>query len=210
MPGSKSRNKIVYVLVVVVIVALLIVSILINVSGCLRVAPIEVKNETVVNVSNLQQQIVSIGELATIEYNYQNVINETDSRMIGEWNIPFTQKTYIILVEGTMKIGIDTSGILVTASEDTKTISITIPKAKILSHELDEGSVQVLEERSGLFNPVSIKDWTELAATQKQEMEDKVSKTDMFTRAEDEAAKMLKALIGGAVPEDYTVYVITS
>ena len=38
-------------------------------------------------------------------------------------------------------------------------------------------------------------------------METKVSKSDVFTRAQSDAMKILKALIGGAVPEDYTVNV---
>ena len=164
-------------------------------------------NKTVVNVSNLQQQIVSIGELATIEYNYRNVVALKDSRQIKGWNIPLTQKSFMVVVEGTMKIGIDTSGILIDAPEESQTISITIPRAKILSHEIHEDTVQVFDEKSGLFNRISIEDWTTLAAIEKQAMVDKVSETDIFTRAENDAAKMLQAFIEGIVPVEYAVNV---
>ena len=36
-------------------------------------------------------------------------------------------------------------------------------------------------------------------------MEEKISETDLFTRAENDAATMLKLLIEGVVPEEYTV-----
>jgi len=169
--------------------------------------PLKIEKNTELKMFNLQQQIESIGELATLEYNYSTLIRMKDSRSLKNWNIPLTQKSFIIVVDGTMKIGIDASKIDVDVSETSKTISITIPKAKVLSHELHEDTLEVLEESSGLFNRVSIEDWPAMAIAKKQEMEDKVSDNDVFTRAGNDAAKMLKSLITGVVPEDYTVNV---
>jgi len=106
-----------------------------------------------------------------------------------------------------MKIGIDISDINITASEDTQTVSVTIPKATILSHELLEDTMEVMDESSGLFNPVHIDDWATMAVEQKQSMEDKVSESDLITRAQDDAIKMIKALLDGVVPDEYTVSV---
>jgi len=197
-------------LAIVAVVVLLLVGAAIWISGYLRAKSWEkpiIADDTVVDVSTLQQQILSIGELATLEYNYKNVVTLKNSHQIIGWNIPLTQKSFIIVYDGTMKIGIDTSDILINASEHTKTISITVPKAKILSHELHEDSVEVLEEKSGLFNPVSITDWATMAVSEKQKMEETVSASDMFTRAQNDAVKMLQALIGGIVPANYTVNV---
>ena len=200
-----SPLKVILVLAIVIALAIIVAFAIIKINAFFKVEPLEIENKTVISIADLQQEILSIGELATIEYNYKNVIIESDSRRIGDWDIPFTQKSYIITVEGTMKIGIDVSEIIVAANEETETVSITIPKAKILSHELHEDSLEVLEEKSGLFNRVKIADWAELATTQKKEMEDKVSGTDAFTRAQDDTARILETLVGGAVPEDYTV-----
>jgi len=165
---------------------------------------------TVVNVSNLQQQILSIGELATLQYDYTNVVELKNSRQIKGWDVPLTQKTFIVVLDGTMKIGIDTSGIAVDAPENSQTISVTIPKAKILSHEIHEDTLKVLNQKSGLFNTVQIEDYTTLAASEKKAMEDKASSGDMFIRAENDAVKMLQALIAGIVPAEYTVEVTVS
>jgi len=197
-----------YVIIVVVVILLCIVAFAaFRIGGFFPGSLPEVVNETVINVSNLQQQIVSIGELATTEYNYRNVIVMQDSHSILGWDIPFTQRSYIIMVEGTMKIGIDASDISVSASEENKIISIIVPKAKILTHVLHEDTIEVLEENSGLFNRVRIEDWATMAIAQKEEMEEKISDTDIFNRAENDAVRMLQALISGVVPEDYTVNV---
>ena len=195
------------ILAIVAVLVLIFAGAALSLGEYFRVEPIEIVKDTVVDVANLQHQILSIGELATLEYNYKDVITLKDSHSIRGWNIPLTQKSFIITLEGTMKIGIDASDISINASEHTRTISLTVPKAKILSHELHEGTVEVLEETSGLFNPVSIDDWTAMAVAKKQDMEDKVFESDMLVRAENDAVRMLQALIVGVVPEGYTVNV---
>ena len=97
-----------------------------------------------------------------------------------------------------MKIGIDTS-------EPNRAISIAVPKAKIISHELYEDTLEVLEESSGLFNPIRIEDWATEATAQKQAMEADASESDMFARAQNDAVVILKAFIEGVIPEEYTV-----
>ena len=177
----------------------------ININGIHQEKPIEVNNETIVNISNLERQILSIGELVTLQYNYKNVIQLKDSRQIRGWNIPLTQKTLITTVRGTMKIGIDTSDITIDSSEPNRAISIAVPKAKIISHELYEDTLEVLEESSGLFNPICIEDWATEATAQKQAMEADASDSDMFARAQNDAVVILKAFIEGVIPEEYTV-----
>jgi len=166
-----------------------------------------IENNTTINVANLQNQILSIGELATMEYGYRTLITMKDSRSIKGWNIPFTQKSFILVVDGTMKIGIDTSDIQIVASEMAKTITLTVPEAKILSHELHEETLEVLEESSGLFNRISIEDWSTMAVAEKQAMEEKISEGDLFSRAQSDAATILRSLLIGVVPEDYTITV---
>ena len=166
-----------------------------------------VSSNTVVNIANLQEQILSIGELATVEYDYTNVIDLKDSLKIKGWNVPLTQKSFIVVLDGTMKLGIDTAGIVVDAPKNSQKIFITVPKAKILSHALHEETLKVLDQKSGLFNTVQIEDYATLAVSQKQAMEEKVGAGDLLARAENEAVAMLKTLIGGLLPEGYTVEV---
>lgn len=166
-----------------------------------------VGSSTVITVESLQEQILSIGELATVEYDYTNVITMKDSLKIKNWKVPGTQKSFIVSFDGTMKLGIDASGVAVEATKNSQAFSITVPKAKILSHAIHEETLKVLDQKSGLFNTVQIEDYATLAVSQKQAMEEKVAKGDLLARAENEAAQMLKALVDGFLPEGYTVEV---
>jgi len=161
-------------------------------------------------VSALREQILSIGELATLEYDYTNVINSKTSSETKGWSIPGTKKSFIAMFDGTMKLGIDLSDISVDANEDTQSIIIIIPKAKILSHEIHMDTFETLNEKTGLFSRYHIGEDIEQLKLEQQALEDKVndaSKSDMLTRAENDAVKMLQTLIAGIVPAEYTVEV---
>ena len=162
-------------------------------------------NEPVVNASTLEQGIFSIGEIATLEYDYTNVADLKHSLEIQGWQVPLTQKSLIVVLDGTMKIGVEASGITVNLSEIEKKVDVTLPKAKILSHEIHEKDMRVLDETTNLFNPISVEDYKTVAVAQKEEMENKVKSGDMFTRAQDDAMKMIRSFIEQTLPEDYTV-----
>jgi len=201
----KIKRYAIIAVIIVVIVALAVI--VLKISGWLSGAPLEVESNISIDTAALEEQILSIGELATIEYYYQTVIMYEDSHAILGWDIPFTQKSFIIVIDGRMKIGIDTSDIRVNASEQAHSISVTLPKAKILSHELLEDTMVVMDESSGLFNPVSIEDWSTMAVEQKESMAEKVNETDLFKRAEDDAVRMIQALIESVAPDEYTITV---
>ena len=167
----------------------------------------EIESNPVLNVISLEEQILAIGELATLQYDYKTLIQSADSRQIKGWTIPLTQKSVIIAVDGTIKIGVDMSEVSINASEEEKIISISVPKSKILSHELHEDTIAVLEEKSGLFNRISIEDWPVMAISEKQAMVDKVSESDMFARAGNDAVRMLQSLISSIITEGYNIEV---
>ena len=159
----------------------------------------------VVNIANLQQQVLSIGELATIEYNYTDVIDSSTSLTIKDWPVPGTKKSVVAVLDGTMKIGFDVSKILIDSSESAKNVTITIPKAVVLDHYTHDETLRVLDEKSGLFNPVTIEDYIMDVASKKKEMEAKALKDGLFARAEEEARAMIAQFVGAIVPEDYVI-----
>jgi len=197
-----------YLYVAIAVLLIVIIAIVaFRIGGFLQRNPLEIENEVTISIATLEYQLHTIGEIATLQYYYRTLITMEDSHQIFGWNIPLTQKSFIITVDGEIKIGIDASEMIVSASENTNTIQITIPGAKILSHELKEDTMVILDESSGLFNRVSIGDWATMAIEEKAVMEAQVAESDMFTRAEEDAVRMLQALIEGVVPDNYTVIV---
>ena len=48
-----------------------------------------------------------------------------------------------------------------------------IPEAEILSHEIDEHSMEVFDEKTSIFNPFTVEDFTSFQSDQKAAMEEK-------------------------------------
>ena len=76
----------------------------------------------------------------------------------------------------------------------------------MLSHVINEDSVKLLDEKSGLFNPISVTDYTGFVTKQKQNMEDKKLR-DLFTQAQKNAETMIKALLLSlpGIAEEYEI-----
>ncbi len=114
----------------------------------------------------LSQQIQSISELASVEYNYTNMGKYENQATFYGWKVPFTTKSFILSYDGKIKAGIDMS--LVEVNVHGQNIDITIPQAKILSHEIDQESIEVFDETKNIFNQISITDYNQFAIDQKE------------------------------------------
>ena len=90
----------------------------------------------------LQNQLSEIRELATVTYAYTNMAQFESSNDFYGVKIPFTTKSFILTYDGTVKAGVDLDGAEVSVSGTT--VTITLPEAEILSHEIDEDSMEAV------------------------------------------------------------------
>lgn len=169
-------------------------------------------NEEPTQISSdlLSQQIQSISELATVEYNYTNMGKFENQATFYGWKVPFTTKSFIISYDGKIKAGIDMS--LVEVKVASKKISVTVPKAKILSHEINEKSIEVFDETANIFNQISITDYNQFAIDQKDKMETNVKEKGLIEEAQDKAASTIKTFINSSnqLSDDYEITITVS
>lgn len=148
---------------------------------------------TTITSDLLSQQIQSISELASVEYNYTNMGKFENQATFYGWKVPFTTKSFILSYDGKIKAGIDMS--LVEVEMHNNNIDITIPQAKILSHEIDEKSIEVFDETRNIFNQISITDYNQFAIDQKESMESKAKEKGLLNEAQDKAKKTIKTFV---------------
>ena len=148
-------------------------------------------------VEGIEGKITEIGEFSTAEYNYTNVGSFENNLKIKDWDVPLTTKRFIIQYDGLIKAGIDMSRVSVTASAGI--ITVTLPDAEILSHEIDENSLMVLDETKNIFNRITIDDYNTFAAEQKTICEQMALEKGLLETARDNAETALAELIS-AVP----------
>lgn len=159
--------------------------------------PVEVKK--VITGEIIRDGLRDIGELATEEYSYTEVgtfDSQKSVQLFGyDVTVPFTQSKFIYTYEGTIKAGVDFTCITVEKVDDSKRVTVTLPKAEILSAELDENSFQLYDEKNNIFNPFSVRDVNETNRTLKQHAEEKAIEKGLLKRADANAKAMIRSFL---------------
>lgn len=140
-------------------------------------------------------QMKSICELATMECYYHNVAKYTKEDAVGFW-LWKKDKRFWIEYSGVVKIGIDASLVTLEVNEDT--VTITIPKAKVLGKEVDPAS---LTEDSYILDG----DSADIDAQDQTKAFDIAQKNMMKTAAEDSALLASAQQRAQTLLEEYVV-----
>ena len=163
--------------------------------------------EPVITSDLIGQQLEAVSELATVEYHYTNMGKFENQVDFYGWKVPFTTKSFIVAYDGVIKAGVDLSEMKIEVSG--KTITVTMPEAKVLSHEMDEEGLEVYDETHNIFNPIEIEDYTQFTADQKESIEARALDNGLLTSAAQRAENTVRGLIE-ALPgmEEYTLTIV--
>ena len=146
----------------------------------------------------LTNSVQQAQELTTVKYLYSNMGKFEESTDFYGWKVPFTTKAFIIYYDGEITAGVDLSEATVEKQGDQ--VPVSLPQAKILTHPIDEDSIQVFDETSNVFNPIRITDYTEFSKDQKEALEEKAVNNGLLeearSRAEDSIEGLLLSLQG--------------
>ena len=160
------------------------------------------KEEPKYDATLIEEQISEISELATLEYRYKtNAQYDGGAKKALGINIPFTSKSMLVYYEGIVKIGTDLSGADIKLNAEAETLDIKVPASKILSHEIDMDSFEVLDVKNGLFNNVTPEDNAEFIKTQKNKMEADILETDMLSEANEKTKNQLVSFMQVTYPD---------
>ena len=164
------------------------------------------ESEPEITSALLGQRLAEIQELATQEYHYTNMGRFQNQLDFYGWKVPFTTKSFIVAYDGVIKAGVDLSQMEVTVQD--KTITVTLPEGKILSHEIDENSLEVFDESKNIFNPIRIEDYTGFTADQRASMEERATEEGLLTAASERARTLVEQFIA-ALPnaQEYTIHI---
>ena len=82
----------------------------------------------------------------------------------------------------------------------------TMPKAAILSHEIDESSLEILDETKNIFNRIQIEDYNTFQTEQKKICEEYALERGLLDKAYDNARKVVSEMVQ-TVPDaaDYKI-----
>ncbi len=160
-----------------------------------------------VTIDLIKSEIKSIGELATIEYLYTDTGKFEDAKQAWGINIPFTSKSFITKWDGIIKAGVNIDKIITEINDANKEIIVHIPNAEILSHEVDSESIEILDEKDGLFNKVTVENTVQFEAISKDAMEERAIENGILDKAFENAKEIIEKLINNDVVQEqgYTI-----
>lgn len=160
-----------------------------------------------INLDTIYSEIVDVGELATVEYLFTDAAKFSDSLQYNDWNIPFTEKSFVIKWNGVIKAGVKLEEVDITVDEKAGKIVIFMPPAQILSYIVDRDSIEVLDERDSIFNNITIDDKTKFDATTEEAMRQRAIDNGLLDKAQKNAQDIIKRLLTAnpAVGDQYVI-----
>lgn len=152
----------------------------------------------------ITSKIEGVKELTTLKYSYTNMAQFENSNKFNGFDIPFTQKKFIVAYDGLINFGVDLDDMDI--SIRGKNIDISLPDSKVLSHEIYEDSLKVFDQKTSIFNPIKVEDYNDFSKTQKKVVEKKAIDKGLLDEANKKCKKAIEEILNvDANLEEYKI-----
>jgi len=202
---SKSKfkcNKFIKVLRNIKWILLLVVVI----SGIIYLNSFTTKQQIERKSDLVSEKLVSISELATARYDYSNVISIKDNISFKDIAIPFTEKSFVIKYTGYITAGLDLTSATFTINKDI--LNINIPQCSILSHTVNEDEIFIFDEKTSIFNPLTMDDMLKEIIDEKDKTEAEVIGEGFLDQVTVDTIQLLKEIFSNSDFKEVKVNVV--
>lgn len=151
-------------------------------------------NKTEFSASGVLEKVQTVSELNTVEMYFNEIIDFKNAKMFNDYEIPFTEKSFIFTVKAKVKAGIDLSVLKesdIVISENT--VQITLPEPKITSKEIL--SYKAYDEKDGLFNEVTNEDTLKALDEFTQRLEQQAKDSGIIKQAKERSVQTMEHLL---------------
>jgi hypothetical protein len=162
-----------------------------------------IKNEQAITSALITERLSKISELSTIKYNYSNIIALKNSKKFKDVPIPFTEKSFFIKYSGYIKAGVDLKDLDIVVNEND--VSVTLKKSKILDNVINNEDLLVYDEKSSMFNKLSMQDIINEISNEKIVIAEDLLKKGFLDEANNNAKLLLNGLLLNMGFENITI-----
>jgi len=153
---------------------------------------IEEHHKKTVTTEEIKSVLAPASDLITSRYFYSNVMSFED---IKDWfgtgiDNPFTKSRGYVNYDGIVSVGIDMNDIKYEVDSSRVMIVVTLPKEKILAHEIDHSTLQS-DTKESAFNNLDAEYYAKLLDGCKKETEEKVMGNSEFMKQVRENTKQV-------------------
>ncbi len=189
------------------LISALIVAAIVALSGLFIVKNMKVEEDDKITSDIVESSLREAKELTTLKYHYKNVASFESSQHFQGLTIPFTTKSFLYTYEGDINAGVDLDQASASVDETKKVINVKLPDSKILSHDIDENSVMIFDEKKSVFNPLKLEDYTSFRKEEESKVEKEAIDKGLLKEANKQTEKAVKDIlnINPKIAEEYTV-----
>lgn len=145
------------------------------------------------SASGVLEQVKDISELNTVEMYFNEIIDFKNAKLFNNFQIPFTEKSFIFTVKSKVKAGVDLSSIDEgDIAISGKSLLIKLPNPKITSKEIL--SYKVYDEKNGLFNEVTTEDTLKALELFEKDMEEQALGSGIIEKSKKNTEHIIRNL----------------
>ena len=145
------------------------------------------------SASGVLEQVKHISELNTVEMYFNEIIDFKNAKLFNNFQIPFTEKSFIFTVKSKVKAGVDLSSIDEgDIAISGKSLLIQLPNPTITSKEML--SYKVYDEKDGLFNEVTTEDTLKALELFEKDMEEQALGSGIIEKSKENTEHIIRNL----------------
>ncbi len=165
---------------------------------------VEVEKE--ISAEIIQDGLREMGTLVTEEYYFTEVVSFSSIKKLFDIELGITESSYLASYEGVVTAGIDFAAITVVKDDDENTVTVTLPRAEILSVDIDPESFELYSEKNGLGNPLSAADFNASLVELEKNAAAKAVDRGLLQKADENARAVIRNFITGMLgPGEYAI-----
>ena len=180
-----------------------------------KAVPAVIEVEKTITGEALQAKLRAAGVLVTQEY-ASTEVGSYESRNAAELfgqgvTVPLNRASFLYCYEGVTRAGVDLTELTLEKDDEFKTITVRLPKARILGTELKADSFRYYDEKTGTFSPIAVASPDAVNPILKENAEKRAADNGLLTYADESAKTQIAALLEGMFGTDgYAVSVETA
>ena len=145
------------------------------------------KAEPEITTTIVSRQLQTMQDLTTAKE------NDYGFEEFSEGNIAHVnKKKFTMFYSYEIRAGVDLAKAGIKVHDDTRTISITLPKATLQSVSVDPDSLRFFDEQTSLFNDAEVSDTAAALQDAKKTAANKATKSDLLKEADKQAKKVVQ------------------
>ncbi|MBX0315323.1 DUF4230 domain-containing protein [Planococcus glaciei] len=156
----------------------------------------------------VQEKLVEISELATLKFEYSNVIVSRTNKNISlpvVTDIKFAEAIRLIQYTGYLKAGSDLSEIEISIDETAEQISVRVPKAKILDNVAETEKTKVEDVKGNIFSDYPTQTVFDEINKEKKRFEEEKIEQGLLGEADKKTEEVLTSILSSDGYKDIVI-----